>query len=157
MNIMTNRSKISGFSLIELALAVSIIALLISVISYSRYIKDHAKIRQVVSDLYNYEALFNNFKDAYNQYPGDFDIAYNYFGDDCDTTASECNGDGDGYIESGSSGDQERENLRLWQHLNLSGMLAGNYTVNWAAIGADGHTVSNSFSFTVDPAAGSAD
>ena len=37
------------------------------------------------------------------------------------------------------------------------GMLAGNYTVNWAAIGADGHTVSNSFSFSVDPAAGSAD
>lgn len=26
---------------------------------------------------------------------------------------------------------------------------AGSYTVNWAAIGADGHTVSNSFSFVV--------
>lgn len=26
---------------------------------------------------------------------------------------------------------------------------AGDYTVNWAAIGADGHTVSNSFSFVV--------
>lgn len=33
------------------------------------------------------------------------------------------------------------------------GMHAGEFTVNWAAIGADGHTVSNSFSFTVDPAA----
>ncbi len=32
------------------------------------------------------------------------------------------------------------------------GMQAGKFTVNWAAIGADGHTVSNSFSFTVDPA-----
>ncbi|MEX2130882.1 MAG: copper resistance protein CopC [Pseudohongiellaceae bacterium] len=27
------------------------------------------------------------------------------------------------------------------------------YTVNWSAIGPDGHTVSNSFAFTVDPAA----
>ena len=27
------------------------------------------------------------------------------------------------------------------------------YTVNWAVIGEDGHTVSESFSFTVDPAA----
>lgn len=33
------------------------------------------------------------------------------------------------------------------------GMHPGEFTVNWAAIGADGHTVSNSFSFTVDPAA----
>ena len=27
------------------------------------------------------------------------------------------------------------------------------YTINWSAIGPDGHTVSDSFSFTVDPAA----
>lgn len=27
------------------------------------------------------------------------------------------------------------------------------YTVNWAAIGDDGHTVTNSFAFTVDPSA----
>lgn len=30
-------------------------------------------------------------------------------------------------------------------------MHAGEFTVNWAAIGADGHTVTNSFSFIVDP------
>lgn len=30
------------------------------------------------------------------------------------------------------------------------GLVDGQYTVNWAAIGADGHTVTNSFSFTVD-------
>ena len=33
---------------------------------------------------------------------------------------------------------------------------AGSYTVNWAAIGADGHTVSNSFSFVVNSSANSA-
>lgn len=33
----------------------------------------------------------------------------------------------------------------------------GQYTVEWAVIGADGHTVTNSFSFSVDPSvAGSA-
>jgi|TARA_B100002003_G_C14155189_1_gene556007 methionine-rich copper-binding protein CopC len=31
------------------------------------------------------------------------------------------------------------------------GMHAGNFTVNWAAIGADGHTVTNSYAFVVDP------
>lgn len=40
--------------------------------------------------------------------------------------------------------------------IDTPGMMPGNYTVNWAAIGADGHTVSNSFSFIVDPAAGTA-
>ena len=30
-------------------------------------------------------------------------------------------------------------------------MHPGEFTVNWAVIGADGHAISNSFSFTVDP------
>lgn len=36
-------------------------------------------------------------------------------------------------------------------------MVDGNYTVNWAAIGADGHTVTNSFSFTVDSSVAASD
>jgi copper resistance protein C len=35
--------------------------------------------------------------------------------------------------------------------LETPGMHPGEFTVNWAAIGADGHTVTNSFSFLVDP------
>jgi methionine-rich copper-binding protein CopC len=31
------------------------------------------------------------------------------------------------------------------------GMHPGQFIVNWAAIGADGHTITNSFSFSVDP------
>lgn len=31
------------------------------------------------------------------------------------------------------------------------GMHPGKFTVNWAIVGADGHAVNNSFSFTVDP------
>lgn len=31
------------------------------------------------------------------------------------------------------------------------GMHPGKFTVNWAAIGADGHTLTNSFEFEVDP------
>ena len=35
--------------------------------------------------------------------------------------------------------------------IETPGMHAGQFTVNWAAIGADGHTVTNTFSFNVDP------
>ena len=31
------------------------------------------------------------------------------------------------------------------------GMHPGKFTVNWAAIGADGHTLTDSFEFEVDP------
>ena len=39
--------------------------------------------------------------------------------------------------------------------IQTPGMHPGEFTVNWAAIGADGHTVTNSFSFIVDPATAS--
>ena len=37
--------------------------------------------------------------------------------------------------------------------IQTPGMHPGEFTVNWAAIGADGHTVTNSFSFVVAPTA----
>tara|TARA_R110002073_G_scaffold49349_1_gene131755 strand:+ start:543 stop:980 length:438 start_codon:yes stop_codon:yes gene_type:complete len=37
--------------------------------------------------------------------------------------------------------------------IETPGMHPGAFTVNWAVIGADGHTVADSYSFTVDPSA----
>ena len=39
--------------------------------------------------------------------------------------------------------------------IETPGMHPGEFTVNWAAIGADGHTVTNSFSFVIDTDAAS--
>jgi len=38
-------------------------------------------------------------------------------------------------------------------HVPMPFMAAGGYVVNWTAIGADGHSVSDKFDFTVDPSA----
>jgi copper resistance protein C len=35
----------------------------------------------------------------------------------------------------------------------VTGLTAGDYTVNWRVAGEDGHVMSGSFAFTVDPAA----
>ena len=35
--------------------------------------------------------------------------------------------------------------------IEMLNMQTGQFTVEWAAIGADGHTITNTFSFTVDP------
>jgi methionine-rich copper-binding protein CopC len=59
-----------------------------------------------------------------------------------------------------SSGDQKletgfkpvAENKSVYSIATPS-LTEGHYTVNWAVIGADGHTVTNSFSFSVDAAA----
>ena len=37
--------------------------------------------------------------------------------------------------------------------IETPGMHPGKFTVNWAVIGADGHTVASSYTFTVDPSA----
>lgn len=36
-------------------------------------------------------------------------------------------------------------------HLPMPHLMAGTYQVNWTILGADGHSVSEDFSFTVDP------
>ena len=35
--------------------------------------------------------------------------------------------------------------------IEMLNMQTGQFTVEWAAFGADGHTITNTFSFTVDP------
>tara|TARA_B110000858_G_scaffold198514_1_gene266007 strand:+ start:21750 stop:22103 length:354 start_codon:yes stop_codon:yes gene_type:complete len=37
--------------------------------------------------------------------------------------------------------------------IETPGMHPGEFTVNWAVIGEDGHTVTDSYNFTVDPSA----
>lgn len=38
-------------------------------------------------------------------------------------------------------------------HVPMPAMAAGDYVVNWTAIGDDGHSVTDKFAFTVDPSA----
>jgi methionine-rich copper-binding protein CopC len=42
-------------------------------------------------------------------------------------------------------------NARASYTFGTPGMHPGKFTVNWAAIGADGHTLTDSFEFEVDP------
>lgn len=42
---------------------------------------------------------------------------------------------------------------RAEYHISLPAVTVGRFKVEWAAIGEDGHTVSNSFSYVVDPTA----
>lgn len=118
--------KQAGFSLIELSIVIIIIGLLVSGVAGGQSLISQARLRSVLTEAREYEVNINAFKLKYDAWPGDMADAHDYFGDDCDSTASNCNGDGDSIIEFSDSA--ANESWRMWQHLVLSGIIEGSYT-----------------------------
>jgi hypothetical protein len=131
-----------GLSLVELAISISIIALLIvGTLGGSNMLKA-AKIRRVVTEFTTIKRAIDEFQAEYNYLPGDMADAYSFWGDDCGSNSSgsagSCNGDGDGAIEftgvsSGTptaetTAGTPQEDLLAWEHLAFSLLYPGNYT-----------------------------
>jgi len=114
------REFASGVSLIELAVVISIIALIISVMAGAIKIQRASFIQGTLSDIGGHQTSFENFEQQYASVPGDMDDAKEYWGAETD------NGDGDGDIAYAASGNCE--SLRAWQHLSLAGYVQGGYT-----------------------------
>ncbi len=105
-----------GFTLVEMAIVLSIIGAIISVVVAGDAIIKNAKLRSVISDLDKYKMAVSQFKEKFHFYPGDFKFATNYFG-----TKNRGNGDGNWRI----TGD-DTEILYTWQHLYLAGFIDSN-------------------------------
>jgi len=116
-----DNTKNSAFSLTELAISVIIISLIVSAILASKSVIHNMKLVKVINDFNHYISAMHNFETQYGQLPGDFDNAYSFFGNDCDASADDCNGDGDGRIEWNADNNADESN-RFWQHLYLSGL-----------------------------------
>ncbi|MBA8666894.1 hypothetical protein H1Q59_03180 [Holosporaceae bacterium 'Namur'] len=117
-----------GFSLIELAVVVLIIAFLISSISIAYSMIKQASLRSIITEANTFTEAINLFEQKYKSLPGDFPYASVQWGTACDSTPSNCNGNGDGVIEYSYTTRTQNEALRAWQHLSLAGMIIGNYT-----------------------------
>jgi hypothetical protein len=123
--------QISAFTIVELAIVISVIALIISGVFISRQLVQTAKIANLAADMNKYRISLLGFENQYQFLPGDMPIADQIF--DYDTvsgtsdfclTSSKCNGNGDGLITSESSaGAHHREITHAWQHLHLAGYL----------------------------------
>lgn len=126
---MKNRSE-HGFTLVELSIAMIIIALLLAGVAIGSSIIKQSALRSIITDLKEYESSVQSFREKYSALPGDFSNAYAIWGATCDSTAGDCNGDGNGTIDlSGSmASDETNESFRAWQHLMLAGLIKGNYT-----------------------------
>lgn len=142
--VIQTKKTIHAFTIAELAIVTSIIALVIGLLSGGKMLVKNGTIRAVISESQHYTNAINNFITTYGYYPGDFPYAYNsttassIWGTVTGCTSSACNGNGDGTTSWSA------ESFLLWLHLRLAGMISGNYTGLgagagniWAVIGTN--------------------
>src|SRR4051812_42899143 len=121
-------AKRSGFTLVEIAVVMAIVALLAGGVIVGQSMIRASQVRSVVSDLTRYSQAVQNFRDKYNSLPGDFSGATALWGvesgacpNGTGTPPQTCDGNGNGNI------DNYQESLRAWQHLANSGFIDGSY------------------------------
>jgi len=102
-----------GFSLIELGLALAVIALIAGGVAKGRELFKSAKVQNLASQLQNMETAISAFESRFGALPGDLSTAVANLG------AS--NGDGNGKISTAA------EAVGAFQQLSLANLLNGNY------------------------------
>lgn len=119
--------KNNGFTLVELAFGLVIIASIIAGIVAGKSLIESSNTSRVVSDMSSYTQAIHAFELEYGGKPGDLINAYDYFGGDCGTDASiswgdwdGCNGDGDGVIDY-------PEQAMVFSHLSRAKIIPGDY------------------------------
>ncbi len=131
--------KHQGFTLIEMAVVLTIITLVVGGITVASDLLDKSKIRSIPIHAYEYSTAIIKFQTKYSALPGDMATATSTWGardgadglgSDCTDVASvdllTCNGDGDGTIGRGAA--EYYETFRAWQHLKNADMVKGVYT-----------------------------
>ncbi len=124
--------KQKGFTLVELSLVIIIIGLIAAGIFAGQSLVKQSKLKSIVTQMDVIRTASNSFQLEYQALPGDIPMAYSYWGNACDATPANCNGNGNGIVDNGSASDSEL--YRFWQHLNFAQLYPGNYT-GFAAAG----------------------
>ncbi len=145
-----NPSHRRAFTIFEMALVLTIIALIVGGIIGGLSLKRTSQVRAVLTDAQTYASAIQQFHDKFGAYPGDMADAERIWGTvpgGCPTGISTdkrtCNGNGDGVIESSNS-----EQYRAWQQLAAAGLIKGSYcgistTSNPCAAAVAGGPVNN--------------
>jgi prepilin-type N-terminal cleavage/methylation domain-containing protein len=117
----------NGFTLLELSIVLVIIGLVVGGVTVGSELIKSARLQRVSSEVNNYQTAINTFILKYNNWPGDFNKATQYW-----PTGGTANGDGDGRIE------ENGEQFRFWEHMFLAGLTTGAYDyVNPVTFGDD--------------------
>jgi prepilin-type N-terminal cleavage/methylation domain-containing protein len=110
----------SGFTLVELAIVITIIAIVIAGILSGQTMIQNARLISVYDDINKFTTAFNSFRDSYRAIPGDLG----------NLPGASFNGGGtnrnDGIIQAtpafNSGANQATESILAWQHLFIAGL-----------------------------------
>lgn len=125
-----------GFTLLELAISMTVIGLIIGVIIGGATMIKNAKLQSIMADIDMYTKAASAFKDKYNYLPGDMPTATTFWGTlaGCPTPAytstpntATCNGDGNGHIGDHWLGTNNEELFAAWQQLADAQFISGSY------------------------------
>jgi prepilin-type N-terminal cleavage/methylation domain-containing protein len=122
-----------GFTLIELAIVVVVLGILVSGIVTGQSIIRSANVNSTINDIQKMQTAMRAFELEFGSQPGDFDEAYDYWGNECGTNTDNsrhgCIGDGDLCIDGSQNlvcnmGDNAHigDMRRSFVHLVLSGI-----------------------------------
>lgn len=134
----------SAFTLLEIAISISIIAFIIGGVMTGKSIVQSSRIRGLIKEIDTIKSALMQFNSIYGYYPGDFPGASNLWcssacpgvsgnaancvpGGADGTTIGYCNGSGNGKWDC-PDGFNNDERVRAWQHLALAGLYPGSYT-----------------------------
>lgn len=111
----------NAFTILELVFTMTAIALLAMLIVYGKKLRESSDLAGTMRQYTKFSSYITTFRDRYNNFPGDFAEAYDYWPSAC-SSAELCNGDGDEKIEAG------QESLLVWLHLSQADLLGGVFT-----------------------------
>lgn len=113
----------SGFTLIEMAIVLIIIAVLMSAALQGQQFINSAKEKQLESDFSNIPMMIYGYQSKYKSIPGDDKNAVDRFSS---LDPSVKNGDGEGLIlGKWFEFDTSADSALIWQHLRLGGFMQG--------------------------------
>jgi len=114
--------RIRAFTLVEMSIVLSIIALLIAVVTNANQMIKQSKVQSTIVKMKKYAEAYHSFKLQYDAYPGDMSNASTYW-------SATQNGDGDKKIEKVCSGGPNNiESFLGLKHLSLAKLIKGSFT-----------------------------
>ena len=118
----------SGFTLVELAIALLIIGLILSAVLKGQEMIENGRVKNIVKDMLGVTTAYYVYLDRYKAIPGDDRLAASH-------VPGGIAGDGDGFI-SGAYTDANdpisSESNAYWQHTRLAGLMTGTVTASQA-------------------------
>jgi prepilin-type N-terminal cleavage/methylation domain-containing protein len=149
-----NRSRQSGFTLVEIAIVLVIIGLLLGGVLKGQEMIENAKIKSVVNDMKAIQAAYNAYIDRYKAIPGDEAAAAMTARGWLGTAVPAIANNGALAIAVGQTFTNLGDQAAVWRGLRASGLMTGDPAAPATAAGLPTHGGGGLIGITAGPAYG---